>query len=277
MKKRLPTDHIITIINQKGGVGKTSSCTLMATLLGLAGYQCLVIDNDSQANTTATLLPDIASVTKSIVDIFRMNTPTAEEVAACIYHTPYQGVNLIPSRPEHQRTDDYLYSLLGRKAIHKLLKRAIKQVEEHYDYILIDTHPDLGGSVQNALCCSDYVLIPVKPDGYSYQGVTPIINQVLDIASDEDLNPDLELLGVFFDLCRAQKCRVPQILLLLPEYIWGRFYPRERPSGPLCICRMQFLNPTTIPARIIGLPGWRFLEGNLRLYRTDEIYGDHRR
>ena len=84
MKKRLPTDHIITIINQKGGVGKTSSCTLMATLLGLAGYQCLVIDNDSQANTTATLLPDIASVTKSIVDIFRMNTPTAEEVAAHI-------------------------------------------------------------------------------------------------------------------------------------------------------------------------------------------------
>lgn len=57
MKKRLPTDHIITIINQKGGVGKTSSCTLMVTLLGLAGYQCLVIDNDSQANTTATLLP----------------------------------------------------------------------------------------------------------------------------------------------------------------------------------------------------------------------------
>ena len=75
MNKRLPTDHIITIINQKGGVGKTSSCTLMATLLGLAGYQCLVIDNDSQANTTATLLPDIASVTKSIVDIFRMNIP----------------------------------------------------------------------------------------------------------------------------------------------------------------------------------------------------------
>lgn len=197
MEKRLNKTYVITIINQKGGVGKTSTCTPMATLLGLAGYRCLVVDNDSQANTTSTLFPDISHITKSIVDIFHLNTPTQANVMECIYQTPYVGVDLIPARPEHERTDDYLYSLLGRKAIHKLLGRALKTVEEQYDYILIDTHPDLGTTVQNALCCSDYVLTPVKPDGYSYQGITPITNRILDISSDEDMNPKLQFLGVF--------------------------------------------------------------------------------
>ena len=277
MKKRLPTDHIITIINQKGGVGKTSSCTLMATLLGLAGYQCLVIDNDSQANTTATLLPDIASVTKSIVDIFRMNTPTAEEVAACIYHTPYQGVDLIPSRPEHQRTDDYLYSLLGRKAIHKLLKRAIKQVEEHYDYILIDTHPDLGGSVQNALCCSDYVLIPVKPDGYSYQGVTPIINQVLDIASDEDLNPELQLLGVFLTCAEPRNAAYRKFYSYYQNTFGDDFIPVSvrLDRSVSAVCNFLIPLPYLLGSSDYQAGGsWKAIYDYIELMKYTEITGD---
>lgn len=277
MDKKLDETHVITIINQKGGVGKTSTCTLMAALLGLADYRCLVVDNDSQANTTSTLLPDVTIVTKSIVDIFHLDAPTQANVEECIYKTPYKGVDLIPSRPEHEKTSDYLISLLGRKSIHKLLKRAIKQVEDRYDYILIDTHPDLGSAVQNALCCSDYVLIPVKPDAYSYQGVTPIINRIIDISSDEDLNPDLSLLGIFMTCAEPRSGASNEFFDYYKDTFGDDFIPisirLDRNLGNAC----NYLIPAPYLLGIANFQlsgSWKSIYDYIELMRYTEIIND---
>lgn len=277
MGKRLSKTYIITIINQKGGVGKTSTCTPIATLLGLAGYRCLVVDNDSQANTTATLLPDISNITKSIVDIFHLNSPTQKDVSACIYQTPYIGVDLIPARPEHEQTDTYLYSLFGRKAIHKLLGRALKAVEEQYDYILIDTHPDLGMTVQNALCCSDYVLTPVKPDGYSYQGITPITNRILDISSDEDMNPKLQFLGVFLTCAEPRTAAYRDYYNYYLENFGDDFIPVgiRLDRAVMAVCNFLVPLPYLLGSSEYQASGsWKAIYDYIELMRCTEIIDD---
>lgn len=102
-----------------------------------------------------------------------------------------------PSPSEHRDTDVYLYSQVGKRIVQKVLNKALRQIKDEYDFILIDTHPDANMVAQNALCASDYVLTPVRPDGYSYQGITPTTNEILKIAQDEDMNPNLNFLGVF--------------------------------------------------------------------------------
>lgn len=203
MRNILDKAKVITLMNNKGGVAKTTSCTTIATILGLAGYNCLVIDNDAQANATATLqtMPGEESTLlyeKTIVDIFNMEAPyTKEKVQQCIVHTGYKNVDLIPSCPEHSETNPMLCTKAQKKPVHKLLAKAVRQIKDEYDYVLIDTHPSLDIAEQNALCCSDSILIPMRPDGYSYQGSVPITNNILEFSSDEDMNPNLNLLGAF--------------------------------------------------------------------------------
>lgn len=195
--KRTNDTSTIVFTNNKGGVGKTSSCTAIGSLLGLLGYKCLIVDNDFQTNTTVTFLEDGESPKKSLCDVYKLTTFTPEAVSECIMHTKYANVDLLPTTPDLQDIDMYLYSQMGKRVVQKILARGLKQIKNEYDYILIDTHPDSNLVAQNALCCSDYVLTPVQANGYSIQGLVPLVNNILAIAADEDLNPNLKFLGMF--------------------------------------------------------------------------------
>lgn len=193
---KLEETRVLTLINNKGGVGKTSSCTAIGSILGILGYNCLIVDNDFQTNATATFLTENNDIDLTVMDLFKMETYTKSEVERCIIHTDYQNVDLIPSCPEHVDTNEYLYSLPEKERYHHLAN-ALQLVKDNYDYILIDTHPDLYPVTKNALCCSDYVMTPVGADGYSFQGTALLTNSILQISSDESMNPDLQFLGVF--------------------------------------------------------------------------------
>lgn len=200
MEKRTNETKVIVFTNNKGGVGKTSSCTSIGSLLSLLGYKCLVVDNDFQANTTATFLEDedeAEKQRKTICDLYQLQTYSKDTVSECITATPYANLDLIPSSPELKNMDVYLYSQMGKRVVQKILAKALKVVKADYDYVLIDTHPDANLVAQNALCCSDYVLTPVQASGYSVQGLVPLVNDILAISQDEDLNPNLKFLGMF--------------------------------------------------------------------------------
>ena len=196
MEKRTNETKIIVFTNNKGGVGKTSSCTSIGALLSLLGYKCLVVDNDFQGNTTATFLED-ENPSKTICDLYQLQTYNKDDVSECITSTHYANLDLIPSSPELKNMDVYLYSQMGKRVVQKILAKALKPVKADYDYVLIDTHPDANLVAQNALCCSDYVLTPVQASGYSVQGLVPLVNDILAISEDEDLNPNLKFLGMF--------------------------------------------------------------------------------
>lgn len=192
---RLDETRVITLLNNKGGIGKTSSCTALATLLGIMGYKCLVIDNDFQSNATATMILD-EPINKTIVDFFKMNPDDHDNIKNCVIATRYKNVDIIPSQPEHEKTNELLYQVPEPDRYH-FLGQVLESIKGNYDYILIDTHPDLYPATKNALCCSDYVITPAGADGYAYTGITLLVNSVYEISSNEELNPDLEFLGAF--------------------------------------------------------------------------------
>lgn len=239
---------IITIINNKGGVGKTSSCTTIGTILGILGYKCLIVDNDFQSNTTATLLTENDTIEGTIIDLFTMSKYDKESFEHSVIHTVYTNVDLIPACPEHVATNDYLKSLPAGQT-NKQLKKALDLVQDEYDFIIIDTHPDLYLSTTNALYCSNYVITPVGADGYSFQGTAPIANFILNAASETetgtDSNPDLVFLGAFITNAEVRTS-------LYKNYY--RFYQEQLGEDfiPICIRRDSAVG--AVPSWLIPLP-----------------------
>ena len=160
--------EIITVTNQKGGVGKTTTAQHLAIGLKKRGYKVLLVDFDQQGNLTYSLNCDVKS---TIYDVIK------EEISAeqAICHSPECDIipgNILLSKAEKEFTET------GREY---LLRNALEPIKDKYDYIIIDTPPTLGILTVNALTCSDSVIIPAQADIFSLQGfgqLNNLINQV---------------------------------------------------------------------------------------------------
>lgn len=181
---------IISMVNGKGGVGKTGSTVNLATCLAKKENKVLVIDIDKQANATKYLgLYDPQK--PSVADII-INNLSPEEV---IRRTSIDNLNIIPaSYEELDDAPDRIMLDLNRSRMTRL--KTIKELD--YDYILIDCPPDLGIVTMNALAISDYVLVPVKIDDFALEGFKKITDK-MQIVRDE-YNSKLKLLGAFITL-----------------------------------------------------------------------------
>ena len=181
---------VISIINQKGGSGKTTTTTNMASCLSKKGYKVLVIDLDGQCNSTFNLgCIDYKERTVSIISLLsailhKQNLPSKEEY---IIKTEI-GIDLIPS-------DSINFKALSDAAANKagglfLLRKFLKKekLQEEYDYILIDNNGYLGSMYQNSILASTNILIPASANSFDFQGMFELINSVQDIVNDEDLN-----------------------------------------------------------------------------------------
>lgn len=173
---------ILTIINQKGGVAKTTTTQAIGQGLALKGYKVLFIDTDPQANLSQALGYDIMG--KGLYDVFKKEA-TAGEV---IQHTP--GGELIPSTID-LATADLEFTATGREY---LLKQAIEPIKNNYDFIIIDTPPTLSILSINALTVSDYLIVPLTADIFSLQGLKKLRDTINSVK--EYTNPKLEILGL---------------------------------------------------------------------------------
>lgn len=160
--------EIITVTNQKGGVGKTTTAQHLAIGLKKKGYKVLLVDFDQQGNLTYSLNCDVKL---TIYDVI------TQEISAekAIFHSPECDIipgNILLSKAEKEFTET------GREF---LLRDALEPIKDKYDYIIIDTPPTLGILTVNALTCSDSVIIPAQADIFSLQGfgqLNNLINQV---------------------------------------------------------------------------------------------------
>lgn len=173
---------IITVINQKGGVSKTTTTQAIGQGLSLKGYRVLFIDTDPQANLSQALGYNIQA--KGLYEVFKKEA-TAGEV---IQQTP--GGELIPSTID-LATADLEFTATGREY---LLKGAIEGLKKNYDFIIIDTPPALGILTINALTITDYVLVPLTADIFSLQGLKKLAETISVVK--EYTNPKLEILGL---------------------------------------------------------------------------------
>jgi len=197
---------IIDIVGNKGGVGKTTiSCNLGAALAKL-GKKTLVIDNDSQCNSTSLLIPQGKSTENTMYEL--LNPETEVAIEDCIYSTVETGLYCIPNAIESSRLE-MLFAQNYPNSLYLLRNIIRNYTKSNYDYILIDNPPSIGLVVSQSLCASDYFLIPNKADSaFSIDGLINVIKIVESIK--KELNPDLKMLNLLINQVHMRKlvCKV---------------------------------------------------------------------
>lgn len=196
----------ISIINNKGGVGKTTSTSIFAELLSYLGKKVLLVDLDGQSNLSMqfqaykedsdAILQGIEEAPeKNISELFKYRLRTKESIQELIQHTPLTNVQIIPSSKRHKKTpNNLLLNQTGNNNI--ILKKALDTIREDYNYILIDNAPASDVLTVNSMFASDFILIPVRLEKYSYKGLTETLSDINYIKEEHGIeNPDL--LGVF--------------------------------------------------------------------------------
>ena len=175
---------IIAIVNQKGGVGKTTTAVNLSAAIADMGYKTLLIDIDPQANTCLGIGISRDKTNKGIYDLLIGNAKVNE----VIIKTYKENLYIIPSDSDLVGAQIELVSEIGREF---KLKKAIESIKNNYEYILIDCPPTLGILTLNALTAADSVLIPIQCEFYALDGVVELNNTISLVK--ENLNPKLQI------------------------------------------------------------------------------------
>jgi len=185
----------IACVNQKGGVGKTTTVVNLATSLALSGRRILVVDLDPQGNATSGFGIDKSTIDRSMYGALVDGIPLRDVVIPNVI----DGLSLAPSAIELSGAEVELVSLERRD---RRLSKALDGVEGTYDWILIDGPPSLGLLTVNALTAADAVLIPIQCEYYALEGLTQLTATV-NLVRDH-LNPGLEINGVVLTMYDAR-------------------------------------------------------------------------
>ena len=181
----------ICFANNKGGSGKSTTCSNVAYQMAQEGKRVLLIDGDMQLNLTLSFLDEALGFVQSGENLYTA-IKEQKSLAGYIQHTPYEGVDLIPSSTLMSSIEYELFTKGQREFI---LRKCLEPVKAtgSYDYILIDSPPTLGGWVMNIMCASDYLVVPVEASPWGLFGLANMFDFVSQVRS---IAPTLKVLGV---------------------------------------------------------------------------------
>lgn len=179
----------VAVVNQKGGVGKTTSCVNLCAGVHALGRRVLLCDFDPQGNATSGCGVDKASISPTVYDVIINGAPCEKAVVS----TPYCDV-----LPANKALAGAGIEMIGLPDREHLLKKALLSVSENYDYIFIDSPPSLELLTLNALCAADSILVPVQCEYYALEGLSDLLSTVRVVK--RSLNPGLSVEGVLLTM-----------------------------------------------------------------------------
>jgi chromosome partitioning protein len=202
---------IITIFNQKGGVGKTTTAINLSAYLAKSSNRVLLIDIDPQSNATSGLGIDINSLGTSVYEVLL----NPDLLADAVVETSTKNLYLLPAKHSLSAAEVDLVNLPARET---KLRAVISQAD--YDYVIIDCPPALGLLTINALVAANSVLIPVQAEYYAMEGLGQLLSIVQRVR--ETINPGLELLGVLLTMYDSRTSLAEQVESELQEHLGGK-------------------------------------------------------
>ncbi|CAI2563274.1 Sporulation initiation inhibitor protein Soj [Apilactobacillus kunkeei] len=183
--------HVISLANQKGGVGKTTTSVNLGADLATMGKRVLLIDADAQGNATSGVGIQKSDIQKDIYDILVNEEPISE----AIIPSKHERLDIVPATIQLSGADIELTPQMARET---RLLNALKSVSDQYDYVLVDCPPSLGLITVNAFTASDSILIPVQTEYYALEGLSQLLNTVQLVK--KHFNPDLDVEGVLLTM-----------------------------------------------------------------------------
>ena len=182
---------IISVSNQKGGVGKTTTALSLSAALGVLEKKVLLIDMDPQSNATSGLGIDSNEVSLSSYDLIIGNSKASN----IVIQTSSPNLDLIPAKIDLVGLEIEIVNKSGREY---LLKNALEKIKEKYDFIIIDCPPSLGLITLNALTCSNSVIIPIQCEYFALEGLGKLLNTIKGVQKVH--NPNLSLEGILLTM-----------------------------------------------------------------------------
>jgi chromosome partitioning protein len=204
---------IIAVLNQKGGVGKTTTAVNLGSYLAKAGKRVLIVDLDPQGNATSGLGIDKNSLQETMYDALFQ----PEAAPGIVRDTEFHNLQVLPANANLAGAEVQLVSTLQREV---QLKLVLQQFE--HDYLLIDCPPSLGLLTINALTAARYVLIPVQNEYYALEGLSQLIGVIERVESA--LNPDLEILGVILTMYDSRNSLSEQVKSELTKHFGNKMF-----------------------------------------------------
>jgi chromosome partitioning protein len=206
---------IISFANQKGGVGKTTSCVNIASSLGVLGFKVLIIDLDPQGNTTSGVGLSKKGLKATTKELLTGELP----VSQIIVETPYKNLDVIPTNTALAGAEFDLFDLDDSEF---RIKKALDEVKDRYDYILIDCPPSLGMLTINAFAASDGVVVPMQCEFYALEGLSQLMITINRIK--RMYNPDLAITGILITMYNSRLLLSMQVISELEKHYSDKIF-----------------------------------------------------
>ena len=201
---------VVSFSNQKGGVGKTTSCVNISAQIANKGKRVLMIDMDPQGNATSGLGLPKFKIKKTIYDVIIGRC----DIKDTIIKTKFKNLSVVPATIDLAGAELELYDLEEEAA--NFTKLALDSIKEDYDYIFIDCPPSLGMLTVKALSISDGIVIPMQCEFYSLEGMSQLMNTVKKIR--QLYNPDLQIVGMLLTMYNGRLTLTGQVVAELKKY-----------------------------------------------------------
>ncbi|MBE7031063.1 MAG: ParA family protein [Ruminococcaceae bacterium] len=211
----------IAVANQKGGVGKTTTSINLSACLGALGKKVLLIDTDPQGNATSGVGVE-KTLEQSVYDVLIDGVPTRD----AIVHTGFDGLDLLPSSIALAGAEVELVMMDEREY---RLKRAIAQIKDDYDFIIIDCPPSLGMLTLNSFVATDTVLIPIQCEYYALEGLSQLTATIKRVK--QQLNPSISIEGVLLTMFDARTNLSIQVVEEVKRYYPSKVYASVIPRN----------------------------------------------